>query len=450
MSRRSRVLMSSSLTLIVAGATAATFGTGGAHAGTPTHHPLPGRGAHAVGAAGNAAQRAAAVERVMGATRASSTARSAMGKMTGRSADATSTLPKDTQAYGVPALWNQGTTGQGTTIALIESFGDPDVQSFISSYDEKYGLPTANVSTITPAGALPTCTDDNAEQTGCRDWVGETDLDVAMVHAMAPQANIVIVASPVNETQGFAGLPEMMVGINYVVKHKLADVISMSLGTTEETFPTLNSVKTLLPAFNRAAKAGIPITVSTGDTGATGNTIDSSYQGEKVYPFRCVSFPADVPSVVGVGGTVVSWADGARTQPDQLIGFSGAGLSKVFKRPAYQNSVAKITGSKKRSIVDITMDGASGTSQSSPLFAGVLALVKQNVRGPLGNVNAALYGVVGPKGTKSGVVDVTKGDNSYAGVPGFTATKGYDVASGWGTVNGPKFVPALAKALRKG
>jgi hypothetical protein len=41
-------------------------------------------------------------------------------------------------------------------------------------------------------------------------------------------------------------------------------------------------------------------------------------------------------------------------------------------------------------------------------------------------------------------VDITTGNNSFAGVTGFSAATGYDLASGWGTIDAAKFVPALA------
>jgi hypothetical protein len=55
----------------------------------------------------------------------------------------------------------------------------------------------------------------------------------------------------------------------------------------------------------------------------------------------------------------------------------GAGFSAVFPRPSYQDRVARITGSKMRSVPDITMDAQSGTSESAPMVAGVLALATQ-------------------------------------------------------------------------
>ena len=57
--------------------------------------------------------------------------------------------------------------------------------------------------------------------------------------------------------------------------------------------------------------------------------------------------------------------------------------------------------------------------------------------------------------TTAGIVDVTSGNNSQTfpdahnnkaltTVIGFSAGPGYDLASGWGTINAAKFIPALA------
>ncbi len=83
-----------------------------------------------------------------------------------------------------------------------------------------------------------------------------------------------------------------------------------------------------------------------------------------------------------------------------------------------------------------------GTSEASPLFAGLVALADQVAGKKLGDLNAPLYKVAGQ--TRSGVVDVTSGNNSFDGVTGYPAKKGYDLASGLGTVNAATFVSALA------
>jgi subtilase family serine protease len=94
-----------------------------------------------------------------------------------------------------------------------------------------------------------------------------------------------------------------------------------------------------------------------------------------------------------------------------------------------------------------------GTSEAAPIFAGIIALADQVAGKGLGAINARLYRLAGQPG--SGIVDVTSGNNtvSFAGpggtritVTGFNASKGYDLASGVGTIDAALFVPALAAA----
>ena len=89
-----------------------------------------------------------------------------------------------------------------------------------------------------------------------------------------------------------------------------------------------------------------------------------------------------------------------------------------------------------------------GTSEASPIFSGIVALADQVAHHRLGLLNPGLYllGALSQHGSKStGIVDVTSGNNSFAGVTGFDAGTGYDLASGWGTIDAAKFVPALAR-----
>src|SRR6185437_10599966 len=94
----------------------------------------------------------------------------------------------------------------------------------------------------------------------------------------------------------------------------------------------------------------------------------------------------------------------------------------------------------------------SGTSESGPLLAGILALATQiHHHLNVGPINPLLYGVLGPAGLKGGIADVVSGNNDVirngkVAVKGFAAAKGFDVASGWGTVRANTFAPALSKA----
>ena len=100
------------------------------------------------------------------------------------------------------------------------------------------------------------------------------------------------------------------------------------------------------------------------------------------------------------------------------------------------------------------MDASDGTSEATPLLAGVLALATQLNHGKnVGPINPVLYSVLGPAGLKDGIADVVSGNNTVIRngkvvVRGFTAAKGFDVASGWGTIRANTFAPALVRATQ--
>ena len=91
-----------------------------------------------------------------------------------------------------------------------------------------------------------------------------------------------------------------------------------------------------------------------------------------------------------------------------------------------------------------------GTSESTPLFAGIVALADQVAGHRLGLINPRLY--LMSAFHAPGLVDVTSGNNSTGftqdgteySIPGFSAGPGYDLASGVGTVDAARFVPELA------
>jgi subtilase family serine protease len=97
-----------------------------------------------------------------------------------------------------------------------------------------------------------------------------------------------------------------------------------------------------------------------------------------------------------------------------------------------------------------------GTSESVPLFAGIVALADQEAGHGLGLINPRLYDLAADR--RGGITDITSGNNSVAfhqngvlvSVPGYSARPGYDLASGVGSVDAAKFVPALARTDRCG
>jgi subtilase family serine protease len=208
-----------------------------------------------------------------------------------------------------------------------------------------------------------------------------------------------------------------------------------------------------------AAKDSVPISNATGDCGAAQNLTTATSQCGTVSSGPASATWGDSPWVTAVGGSTpqhTAPCPPCTSAHDEdafvLNPIEGAGLSEIYQRPAYQQGIAHVTGSPMRSMPDITMNSADGTSESAPLFAGVLALASQVKGHDLGPINEALYLDLAQHPALEGLVDVTSGNNTFNRngiyVPGYTAAHGYDVASGWGTIDASLFVPALAAATK--
>lgn len=392
------------------------------------------------------------------------------------------------QAYDMNSLYHVGLTGAGKTIVLVDSFGSPTIQSDLTTFDQETNLPAPpSFKIIQPAGAVPPYDPNNYDMGG---WGFETSLDVEYAHAMAPGANILLVETPVSETTGVEGFPQIVEAENYVINHRLGDVISQSFGTAEQTFPSKFAIRALRGAYLNALVHRVTVLASSGDGGATDASVyDPTTGAANYYPFPVDSWPSSDPLVTSVGGTQLHLdADGNRTAPDNvwndtaLFGgpaAGGGGVSTVFSRPLFQTGVASVVGGA-RGNPDVSLSAAvdggvviylgytnvpqgltpgwyivGGTSEASPVFSGVVAIADQAAHRDLGWLNPSLYALAGQSG--KGLDDITAGDNSVSGtqalppdagdsfsVEGFTADAGYDLASGLGTVDGAQLVGSLA------
>ena len=392
--------------------------------------------------------------------------------------------PQFEHAYGTDQLYSKGITGAGQTIVIVDSFGSPSIQQDLATYDQQNGLPAPpSFKVIAPEGPIPAYSSTDNTMGG---WMVETSLDVEMAHAMAPGANILLVETPVAETVGVTGFPQMMKAEEYVVNHHLGNVITQSFAAAEQTFAKPAQIQALRYAYRDAAAHGVTVLGSSGDQGPTSAEADGD-----LFPFEVVNWPASDPLVTGVGGTQLHLdANGNRIAPDNvwndqaLFGSAAAGsggLSTVFGRPSYQDSVASVVGGA-RGVPDISasaaVDGGAnvyistintpqgitapgwyvigGTSEASPLTAGVISLADQVAGHGLGQINPALYKM--GDGAGSGITDITAGNNAVSftnsngvtySLPGFSAGPGYDLASGLGTENAPQFVFQLAALAGK-
>jgi Subtilase family len=371
------------------------------------------------------------------------------------------TAQEDVIDYGVNDLWKRGIDGAGVTVAYVVTNPDPGLDTSMASYDAAMDLPPANISQLAlPAPASPSATC----QVECSP--GEDRLDAEAIHSMAPYANILFVSPPVPETIGMQGWPQVAQAIEMIASEHLADVITVSLGDGEADFindPTNPAagqeaaIRSLDPAFLDAAAHNIPVMFAAGDCGPT----DPPVLGDTGQCAPAIGLtadhPADNPWVTAVGGTIPNAGlatPAGRTAPDALwtafndnSDAASAGISTVYPKPYWQRGIPALDGVTGRAFPDISMDASDGTSQASPTFAGILALATQLRGADLGTVNPALA-AIGPRGAAAGIIDVPAGytDTAY-GVTGYPTGPGYDIASGWGTIYAPSFVPALIRQI---
>ncbi len=391
------------------------------------------------------------------------------------------------QAYDMNPLYAAGLTGAGRTIVLVNPYGSPTLAQDLHTFDAAYGLPDPpSLRIVTPAGPVPTFDPTDPNQAGS---AVETTIDVEMAHAMAPGANIVVAETPVAETEGLTGFPQIVQAENWVIDHHIGDVISQSFGSPEQDFPNPQAILGLRSAFVNAAANDVSVLAAGSDTGPT----DDNLAETDLFTTPVVDWPSSDPLVTSVGGTQLHLDQyGNRTAPDNvwndtafLTNIFGSptpaagdgGLSSVFSRPGYQNGVSGVVGDQ-RGIPDVAMsaavDGAAliywsfdssaagidpgwnpigGTSVATPLFAGIVAIADQAAGHDLGLLNPALY--AGGDGPGSGLVDITRGNNTVSfvnsdgntyTVKGWNAVPGYDLASGLGTPDGVRLVAELARS----
>jgi subtilase family serine protease len=361
-------------------------------------------------------------------------------------------------AYGYSPLQALGIEGQGERVALIEIDGYN--ASDITAFDQCFGLSTPPISSY---------------GVGIKHKLsaqGETDLDLELLSAAAPKLK----AINVYESGDDAADVLRSLTAALAAKGRTPDVISASLGACEQTTLediTSAGIKAVESILQLAAASGVSTLASSGDDGSTacvngtGNPLN----------LLAVNFPASSPWVTGVGGTNIKLqADNTILDPptDQIVwndepdyvGAGGGGVS-MFKRPSYQN---KIITSRYREVPDVSMladplpgyeiyctaalckklpgypwVSFGGTSAGTPLLAGGLALIDQQLhsRGQanIGFANPLLYQTSQTPTASSTLADVVSGSNDIsATVFGrslgcCTATTGYDQASGLGSVN---------------
>jgi subtilase family serine protease len=362
------------------------------------------------------------------------------------------------KAYGIETLKEKGYTGKGQTIVDIVSFGSPTLKADMDIFDKTFALPPVNLQIIAPLNEPEQ--DPHHDKEG---WASETTLDVQVIHAIAPDAKIVVLVSPVAETEGTMGLPEFRQLEQYTIDHKLGYIVSHSWGASELTLTDDNG-RTELKQWDDVLRKGtledkITYFSSSGDNGATDY---SDLNGTKLATVRTTSFAASSPWTTSVGGTTLRENNGQFQET--AWSNSGGGFSRIYSMPDYQKMLPSTTQAQfqgHRGVPDVAaladpgtgfptyVNGiwglTGGTSASAPQWAAIIAIANQMAGHPLGFINPALYKIAASAQYNQDFHDVTSGNNSNpsANVQGYSAAQGWDPITGLGTPNAELLIPTL-------
>src|SRR2546426_3400766 len=263
-------------------------------------------------------------------------------------------------AYSVQSLLERGFTGKGQTIVDIVSYGSPTLQQDMDTFDQQFGLPPITINVLSPLGTKPV---DHPTTKDLAGWAGETTLDVQIIHAISPDAGIVVLTSPVDETEGTIGLPQFLQLEQYAISNHLGNIISQSFGASEVTLNNAagkQEVQKWDAFFKQATtQQGLTFFASSGDGGATDY---ADLQATKLSPVPTTSFPTDDPWVTSVGGTTLE-RNGTAFQ-ETAWSMSGGGFRSFFATPSYQQTLPATVQNQlnhRRGVPDIAGDADPAT-----------------------------------------------------------------------------------------
>jgi subtilase family serine protease len=324
-------------------------------------------------------------------------------------------------AYGIDQLASNGT---GQTIAIVDAYDDPNIVSDLNKFSTQFGLPTTTSGAFTFTKAFA-----QGSASGNAGWGQEISLDVEWAHAVAPNANILLVETASNSFGNLFG------GVDYAVNHG-AHVVSMSWGAND-----FSGESTYDSHFN---VAGVTFLASAGDSGGV------------------VNYPAASPFVVSVGGTHLPLdSSGNLTGAETAWTGGGGGASRYEAEPGFQTGFGISLGGRGTPDVSYNADpytgvavydsyayaGQSGwlvfggTSAGAPQWAGLIALANQSRTTPLASSNlttSPVYTAATGAVYATNYRDITSGSNGYPAGPG------YDLATGLGSPLAKNLVPYLA------
>ena len=362
-----------------------------------------------------------------------------VGAVVVRAADAAGAPVDIRNAYGLSGTTRTTYQGDGVTIAVFASSGAPyaGLQADVTYFSSAYGVPDVALKYYDSQNLANNAVSGKeiALSTTGTATSSELAMDIEYAHYMAPKARIVIVSG-----DSYGGAAQ------YAATALGATVFTTSFAGYESSLNTATEKANAIAGSNRfdlASQAGLTAFSAAGDSG----------------PY---DYPASSPFVVGVGATnlyVNNQGLSTATRSSELSwSTTGGGTSAIFATPDWQKKVnpgayrkgpdVAIVGSGLNTM-PVRVGGAysqiAGTSLSSPLWAGIMAVVQEARldagKEPLGTTDflTAVYGLVGTPDYARAFYDITSSPSGATNV----AAAGFDTASGLGTPKVPFLVSYL-------
>jgi kumamolisin len=337
------------------------------------------------------------------------------------------------------------TTGAGQTVVFVEGFaGDGYTQEDLSTYAEQYPQ-LGPFHLLHPINGNPGKPE------------GETEMDLELVHAIAPQATLVTL--DLDHTPGKTIMETLVNAFSTIDARFPGAVVSMSLGLGCDRLWTPTDTLPLKSVLIAAEKRGMSIFQSSGDNAG----YECKFFNAQKKPDDWSSPPTDDDTgvdpiasmweITDVGGTTLSTYQSGRWGAEETWvnvltqEGTGGGPSALYGRPPFQSTVSSPVDDVYRLTPDVAADadpntGAAiyaggkwqtggGTSQSAPIWAGLTVLMNEYLTGhgghPIGDANPLLYQVAA-SGSRPAFHDVILGGNAI-----YDATVGYDLTTGLGT-----------------
>jgi len=327
------------------------------------------------------------------------------------------------------AAYYEGTalTGTGQSLGLLEYYGTDltDLNTYYSNVHQTNNVPITLLSTdgTSTSCVYPSC--DDTEQT----------LDMTQALGMAPGMSSLVM---------YVGSTDAAI-FNAMATHNPLNAQLSSSWTWSPADPSTDN-----PYFEEFSAQGQNLFQAAGDSGKWTSSSEI-YPADDVYVTSVGGTDLDTSSAGGPWSSETAWVDGGGgISPDhfaipswQVTAANGcSSCSKTYRNGPDVSANANFTFYVCADQTTCTENEYGGTSFAAPMWAGYLALVNQqavaNGNHTVGFINPSLYTIGEGSNYDTDFHDVTSGSNGYS------ATVGYDLATGWGSPNGSGLITALA------